>query len=483
VKALVSPGARQAETEYLECRVEGEIPDDLEGALFRLGGSWYYPPKFADDIPLHADGFISMFRVKHGRVGFSGRFVETERLRANRETGRMRFGYYRNRGTDDPDVAAIKASAANTTAFAFGGKLFALKEDGLPYEIDPTSLATVGTSDLGGLISGETFTAHPKIDGRTGELVTFGYQALGPFTRDVFFYVIGPDGEFKNEIRIALPWLDMIHDIAITAEHILIPLGGYAVDRDRLAEGGPLWRWDPAGPARIGVLRRDGDGSDLRWFTGAKRCLLHTFNAFQDGEKIVLDAPFYEGNPFPFLASLDNSAWSPDQGKAFVRRLTFDLGGSSEEWVEEILFETVIGDLGAVDPRVIGHEHRYCFGGHEIAAQGDEAVDFARPPWPIANSYVRFDLRERAQSFLKLPAATSLAECEFVPKPGSQREGEGYILGVADDLVSGRSMLVVADAERLEAGPLARAHLPFGAGPQVHGCWVPEGAMPLRDLP
>ena len=76
--------ARQAVTDYQECTVKGELPADLQGALFRLGGSWYYPPKFADDIPLHADGFISMFRISNGRVGYSGRFVETDRMRANR---------------------------------------------------------------------------------------------------------------------------------------------------------------------------------------------------------------------------------------------------------------------------------------------------------------------------------------------------------------------------------------------------------------
>ena len=40
-------------------------------------------PKYADDILLHADGIMSMFRIADGRVSYAARYVETERLKAN----------------------------------------------------------------------------------------------------------------------------------------------------------------------------------------------------------------------------------------------------------------------------------------------------------------------------------------------------------------------------------------------------------------
>lgn len=474
---------RQAETDFFECKVEGVLPPDLQGALFRLGGIWYYPPKFADDIPLHADGFVSMFRISDGRAGYSGRFVKTERLTANREAGRMRFGYYRNRGTDDADVAHLNASAANTSAFAFDGKLLALKEDSLPYRIDPVTLETMGLEDFCGQIASRTFTAHPKVDGKTGELITFGYQATGPLSDDIYISIFSPEGALVNDIRVSMPWLDMIHDMAVTQDYILLPLGGFTVDKAALANGGALWRWDSQAPARIGIMRRDGDGSDLKWFSGPKRCLLHVFNAFQEGGRVFLDAPFYNGNPFPFLPSHDGSPWQADFGTAFVRRITIDPANPDSEWSEDILFDTVIGDLGDIDPRVAGYKHRFCFAGHEAGPDVEEGLkQFVRPPWPIANSYIRFDVQERTQQMLRLPAHMMLSEATFVPRSDDAAEGAGYLLGVADDLVSGASSLIVADAEHLERGPLAQAHLPIGAGPQVHGCWVSEGDLPLRDF-
>jgi carotenoid cleavage dioxygenase-like enzyme len=466
--------------DHEECETEGVVPADLNGALYRLGGQWYYPPKFKDDIPLHADGFMSMFRVVGGRAFYRSRFVETERLRVNREKEKMRFGYYRNRVTDDPDVAAFSASAANTTAFFFAGKLFALKEDSQPYEIDPITLETRGIFDFHGAFKSRTFTAHPKIDGENGELITFGYQAVGAFSPDVFIYVFAPDGELRNEIRIKMPVLDMIHDMAITQDHILLPLVGFAIDRGRLSKGGPLWRWDPAAPARIGVVRRDGDGSDLRWFTGTKQCLLHVYNAYSTGHQITLDAPFYRGNPFPFLPSVDGSLWTPASGDAFLRRLTLDLSRNDEKWTENVLFETKIGDLGDVDPRKVGSRHRYCFAGHEVAVESDEPkVDFVRPPWPMANSYVRFDVEAKKQTLLRLAGHQSLGECVFVPRTQDSAEGEGYLLGVADDYADGTSFLIIADAQHLERGPIAKARLPYRAAPQVHGCWVASSECPM----
>jgi carotenoid cleavage dioxygenase len=41
-----------------------------------------------------------------------------------------------------------------------------------------------------------------------------------------------------------------------------------------------------------------------------------------------------------------------------------------------------------------------------------------------------------------------------------------------------KSELVIADAQHLAAGPIARVKLPFRLHMQVHGCWASS-----RDLP
>jgi carotenoid cleavage dioxygenase-like enzyme len=42
-----------------------------------------------------------------------------------------------------------------------------------------------------------------------------------------------------------------------------------------------------------------------------------------------------------------------------------------------------------------------------------------------------------------------------------------------------RSELIIADAQHLEAGDIARVILPFRASSQVHGIWVDEDQLPF----
>src|SRR5690242_1784657 len=103
------------EGEIIDCEVEGEIPRDIRGTFYRLGGDWAYPPKFPHDAPFSADGYISMFRFANGRVDYRGRFVRTPRYLSNRKAGAQHFGIYRNRAADDPSVRSLSSTVANTT--------------------------------------------------------------------------------------------------------------------------------------------------------------------------------------------------------------------------------------------------------------------------------------------------------------------------------------------------------------------------------
>jgi carotenoid cleavage dioxygenase-like enzyme len=53
--------------------------------------------------------------------------------------------------------------------------LLALKEDSPPYALDPNTLETLGLYTFGGQLKSRTFSAHPKFDPDTGEMIVFGY--------------------------------------------------------------------------------------------------------------------------------------------------------------------------------------------------------------------------------------------------------------------------------------------------------------------
>ncbi len=70
-------------------------------------------------------------------------------------------------------------NTANTALAWHHGKLLALWEGGPPHEIKVPSLETVGPYTFGGKLK-HAFTAHPKVDPKTGELMFFGYSLAAP---------------------------------------------------------------------------------------------------------------------------------------------------------------------------------------------------------------------------------------------------------------------------------------------------------------
>lgn len=467
-----------------DCEVTGRIPADLEGAFYRVGYEWYYPPKFPDDAVLNADGYASMFRFRGGKVDFRGRFVETQRLKKLREARRQVCGYYRNPYTDEPGVSdparPNQRTVANTSPLIHGGKLFALKEDGLPHELDPNTLETRGTWDFNGRWQSQTFTAHPKLDPVSGEMISFGYEATGLTSDDLWIYTHDRAGNVKREVRTKVPYVSVIHDMAITQKHILIPFGGYVTSKERLLAGKVHWGWDDTKPAMIGVLPRDGEAKDMRWFKGPLRCLMHTFNAQDEKDgRITLYAPFWDSNFFPFFPPVDGKPWNPAGARAFIRKITLDLRSKKDTWTEEILWPMQVSDLGKVDPRVLSLPTRYAYTGFTDAARPlDRARIGSSAPAAATNSYGRFDLATGKLESYFAGSTHNLQEVTFVPRAGST-EGDGYLVGVAENLAERRAELIIADAQRLGDGDIARVLLPFRISPQVHGIWAGKDELPF----
>jgi carotenoid cleavage dioxygenase len=467
-----------------DCEVVGKIPSDMEGAFYRVGYEWYYPPRFRDDAILNADGYVSMFRFKGGKVDYRGRWVETHRLKQLRTAGHQLYGYYRNPYTDDSSISdpvrPNLRTVANTAPVAHGGKLFALKEDGLPHQIDPNTLETLGPWDFHGKWQSQTFTAHPKLDPVSGQMIAFGYEATGLASDDLWIYALDKGGNVQNEVRTKVPYVSVIHDMALSQKHVLIPFGGYVTSKERLLAGKIHWGWDDSKPAVIGVLPRDGDAKDMRWFKGPLRCLMHTLNAQDEKNgKLTLYAPFWDGNFFPFFPPVDGSPWNPAKARAFIRKITFDLNSKKDTWTEEILWPTQVSDLGKVDPRVLSLPTRYAWTNfHDPERPMDRAAMGPGAPAAPSNSYGRFDLATGKLDKYFAGPTHNLQEVSFVPRKGGT-EGDGYIVGVAENLAERRAELIIADAARLADGDVARVLLPFRISPQVHGVWAGADELPF----
>jgi carotenoid cleavage dioxygenase len=463
----------RAEIDLVDCEVEGKLPADLAGTFYRVGPDFQYPPRIPN-IPFDGEGHIGMFRFANGHVDYKSRFIRTQRYKAQAAARESLFGTYRNPRTDDPRVKGLSRGTANTTPIFHHGKLFALKEDSPPVELDPDTLETVDDYyDFGGKLKSLTFTAHPKIDSETGEMIAFGYEASGEASDDVAVLTIDKHGRLTDETWIKVPYVGMVHDFAVTRKHIAFLVVPMSTDVEGMKKGGIHFAWDSTLPTWLGVMRRGGDGKDLRWFKGPERCATHTMGCFSDGDRIYVDMDMGLKNQFPFIPNKDGSPYDPVAAQGRVTRLSVDLAQASRPGYEMEVLYPHTGVLSRQDDRY--HTVPYSVGFLRC-------VDASRPldprlagaPFRPSNTWTRFDHGQRRTQSFFVGADSGLQECCFVPRSDRAAEGDGYLIGVADRPFEGRSDLLVLDAQRLAEGPLATVRMPFRIYAQIHGWWVPE---------
>lgn len=457
-----------------DLEVEGTLPRELDGTFYRCGPDPCFPPRFADDININGDGMVMMFRFCNGHVDLKSRYVRTEKFQLERAERRALFGAYRNPYTDDARVAGRDRTTANTNIVHHARRLFALKEDGRPYELDPDTLATRGRFDYGGKLRSLTATAHPKADPETGEMISHGYEARGLATREVALQVVSPRGELVREEFFVAPYVSMMHDWGVTSRHVVFPLMPTTTDTERMRQGGPHWQFDPRLDAQIGIMRREADTADLRWFRAPACGLGHVANAFSEGDRVHLDIFVSERNQFPFVSSTDGRPFDRKLSTPRLTRWTFDLAHRGERFDSCTLFADFM-EMPAIDPRYQMHPYRHAF---------CTVIDDSRPRdvagtlgvgW---NTLAHLDVVNGTIERFYVGERTTCQEPCFAPQSAEAPEGHGFILSQLTRWDGHlRTEIAVFDAQRMRDGPIATVRVPFPLRAAVHGNWVPRSVL------
>ena len=464
----------RVEANIYDLEFEGEIPAELNGTYYRCGPDPRYPPKLGDDININGDGLVAMFRFSNGNVDFKSRYVRTEKFKLERAAHKALYGMYRNPYTSDPAVADKDGTTANTNAFFHAGRLFALKEDGLPHELDPDTLETRGKFDYGGRMKSLTSTAHPKIDPATGEMLSHGYEAKGLATRDVALHVMSKEGELVREDFFLAPYVSFMHDWAVTADHFIFPLTPVTADEERMRNGGPHWMYQSGMDGDFAIMRRDADVKDLRWYRIPNCCAGHIMNAFNDGDKVTIDMHVSERVQFPFIENADGSPFDREKATPRLVRFVFDLSKPGNSYDYEILYDDFM-EMPVIDSRYALHPYRYAF---------SAIMDFTKPMNATGtlgfgwNTITHLDLHTRRIDRYYVGDRIAAGEPCFAPRSANAPEGDGYVMSVLTNYdESPHSELIILDTQHFNEGPIARIYLPLRLHSAVHGNWVPAEAL------
>ncbi len=476
--------ALKEEFDYAITDIEGEIPAELEGTLFRNIPAMLDVNGHEVHHPFDADGMICKVTFSDGKAHFRNRYVRTQGYCKEQQKGEIAYrGVF---GTEKPGGQLANAfdfrlkNVANTNVYYWGGKLLALWEASHPYRLDPHTLETIGIETLNGALEeGTPFAAHPMIDPGTRNspedeqkdeqkdteprYVTFGIRALGVATR-LNIYELNDSAEVVKHSAHILPGFAFMHDFAITPNYCIFfqnPVNfnpfPFALGKKGPAECMEFRKDDPT---TVWIISRH-NSADVRKLKVSSGFVFHHANAFEDGDEIVVDSVAYAD--FPSISH-----------NLSFKEVDFDEVPSSQLWryrfnletkeTQRQQIETRACDFPYINPAYISRRHRWIY----LAAAAPEE---ANGPNQVV---MKINADTGEQHLYSFAPRGFVGESVFVARPGSTQEDDGWLLVVVYDAEHKRSDVVILDAQKIEAGAIARLHLKHHLPYGLHGSFTRE---------
>jgi carotenoid cleavage dioxygenase-like enzyme len=345
----------------------------------------------------------------------------------------------------------------NTNVVFHGGKLMALVENAWPFVIDARTLEPVGDNDFQGKMLGISTTAHPKIDGRTGQMVIHGYQPFEPYIQ---LYVVEPDGTCSLAEPVQAPHGSMMHDVAITENYVVFLLPPVLFDADVIMNGGlaiDAFRCEPRLGLKFGIRKRT-PGAEVRWIDAPSAgFIFHPGNAYEKDGKILMDACTYLDPQalFDTLRTYRRGQIRPNSG---ANPFLYEIDPAAGTCKETKLADS-IAEFPRLDDRLVGYENRYGYAA--INRDHDELL--------VGSEIIKYDRRGGPSATHDYGVGQFPNEPVFVPRTADAAEDDGFILNVVYDATTDGSYLAVLDARNLARKPLATARLKHRIPMGFHG--------------
>ena len=342
----------------------------------------------------------------------------------------------------------------NTNVVAIGSRTWALVEAGsYPVELSDT-LDEQRYNPFDATLRG-SFTAHPHRDPSTGEHHAIAYEATE--AEVVRHVVVGPDGAVVREEPIAVRHGPSIHDCAFTARFAIVLDLPVTFSMKALIGGHRFpYRWNPAHPARVGLLPRHGTDADVIWCDVEPCYVFHTANAFdaEDG-RVILDVIAYE-------TMFADSHKGPDATGRF-ERWTID---PTARTVDRRVIDRTPQEFPRTDERRLGQPYRIAYAVGFPDEINSQLVGATR--------LLAHDLVAGTRQVHEFGEGCHIGEFVFVPAAPDAAENEGWLVGLVIDARHETTDLVLLDGRDFEGPPVARIRIPHRVPPGFHGNWLPS---------
>ncbi|BAY45041.1 lignostilbene-alpha,beta-dioxygenase [Scytonema sp. HK-05] len=463
------------EFDYWIDDVEGQIPPDLHGTLFRNGPGLLDINGQRIHHPFDGDGMICRITFSNGHAHFRNRFIHTQEYLEEQKAGKILYrGVF---GTQKPGGWLSNAfdlkikNTASTNVIYWGGKLLALWEGAEPYRLDPYTLETLGKERFKGVLSeGEGFGAHPRLDPscaqKGGEPCLVNFSMKLGLSSKITIFEQDLQGSMVRKSAHSVPGFAPIHDFTITPNYCIFFQNPVVLDVIPFVLGmravADCMKFQSHQPTRITIIPRDPEAKGVQTLEAKSGFIFHHVNAYEMGEEVVVDSICYESIPTTLepesdFRQVDFDAIKPGQLWRFYLNL-------KDKTVQRELLDSRHCDFPSMHPQKVGHPYRYFYICAAHAATG------TAPPQAL----VKVDLESGERQIWSAAPRGFTGEPVFVPRPNSEREDDGWVLALVYDSEYHRSDVVILDAKDFNKGPIARLHLKHHVPYGLHGNFTSE---------
>jgi carotenoid cleavage dioxygenase len=451
-------GYRGVQSDIAETRLtlEGRLPADLRGVFYRNGPARNELPGLRYHHWFDGDGMLQRFAFDGRGVTHFGRFVRTPKFVAEEKAGRPLLPAF---GTVFDGMRNISApdqmNVANISVLQHHGEMMALWEGGSATLIDPDTLATRGFKTWRDDYAGMPFSAHPKVE-TDGTLWNFGVSS-GPGLLSI--YRIAPSGELLAAATQKVERIGMIHDFAVTQQHLVFLVPPFVFNLDRTRQGESFLdahEWKPELGMRVFVVDKN-DLTKRREFALPPGMMFHIGNAWEEDEEIRIDfmrsddATLARKTLRDVMRGVSEPVALPHIA---IARIDLKRGTAKLEQMD------LPAEFPKVDPRRVAQRHRDLY----VATSAGNANVRG------FNAVMRVDMDSGKVDRYRYGDDVMVEEHLLVPRGGA--EGQGWLIGTAFDAKKLRTVLSVFDARSIAAGPIAQATLvkPLPLG--LHGTFI-----------
>jgi all-trans-8'-apo-beta-carotenal 15,15'-oxygenase len=449
------------ETAPTQLTIEGRLPSQLSGTLFRNGPGLFERDGVRKTNVLDGDGLVQQLSLRDGQAIHQSKFVRTEKYVEEEKSGRYTYATWTTRapgGLLNNLGASNFKTQAGVTAYHVNGRLFALDEVSPIYELDPDTLETKAPI-LSGMTPEAATKAHTKLDAKTGDWIVMGGE-FGP-TMKMHAAIHHPDSSITRLPTVEAPRQVYTHDFFATENYLIVNLHPAELSLvpflTGLASFTDSLEWNAAEGNLIAIIPKDG--APARFLDAPTSWMWHAANAYEQGNTIIADFAGYDDPDHfigkdPAFTSIMTGRRGNSGAPGLMRRYIIDLDTNRlrEEIVAEGGFE-----FPSIDPREACHSHRMVYAtvgdGKSIFHSGLASINME------SAAVTRFDFGD----------SHYVGEPVFAPDP--TKPEAGWLITQVLDGTSGTSFFAVFDAAHVDAGPLAKVRLTHHLPISFHGSW------------